>query len=382
MKIGAQLYWQNYTDWDRFLAKEPGPPKIADHQVYDEEIHLAGLVEPLGFDSYWTVDHHFTPYSMTGGALQHLTFMAGKTSKIDFGTMIVVLPWYDPLVVVDQVSVLDNLLQGRGLTLGIGRGASKREFDAFRVPMGESRGRFAESLEILRMAMTNEWFSYDGEFYKIPETTTRPAFRNPERILDRMRIAWQSPESLPVVANSGLGVLMTNTKGWDAYGEDVLNVNKIRAGNGLAPTQPTVVVFLSCFETEKEAWDVMSRYALESFDSSAKHYGLDNPSQFANVKGYEQYAKIPRIPPPGESEAADRETIERVARPQAWGTPDMVFEQLKMIQQKTGAEEFVLTIRYGGMPVETAERSMRLFAAEVLPRLHELETPLPDSMRG
>ena len=62
--------------------------------------------------------------------------------------------------------------------------------------------------------------------------------------------------------------------------------------------------------------------------------------------------------------------------PQAWGTPDQVLERLQHAQQMTSAEEFVLNFRYGAMPVETAERSMRLFASEVLPRLHAMETPL------
>ncbi|MEX1104388.1 MAG: LLM class flavin-dependent oxidoreductase, partial [Dehalococcoidia bacterium] len=179
MKVGVHFNFQNYSDWDRFEARSRKPSEVSDQRIYEEDLHLAGLVEPLGFDSYWAIDHHFGPYIMTGGALQHLTYMAGKTERIDFGTMVVVLPWYDPVVVAEQISVLDNLLQGRKLTLGLGRGAAKREFDAYRVPMDESRDRFAEALEVLRSALTQEWFSHDGRFYQIPETTIRPRPRNP-----------------------------------------------------------------------------------------------------------------------------------------------------------------------------------------------------------
>ena len=376
MKVGVHFNFQNHEDWDRFLRKEPGPPKTTDQQIYDEEIALAEMVEPLGFDSYWAIDHHFTPYVMTGGALQHLTFMAGRTSSIDFGTMIVVLPWYDPLVVADQISALDNLLQGRQLTLGMGRGAAIREFDAFRVPMAEARSRFNESLEILRKAMSNEWFSHDGEHFKIPETTIRPMFRNPQRLMDRMRIAWTSPETLPIAANAGLGMLMTNQKSWDDYAGDVAAFNSIRAGNGLAPTQPTVVVRMACASTEEEAWDAMKKYSLEAGESSKHHYQFDDPERFAKTKGYEQYAKL-------SSSITDQESvIEKSARPQAWGTPDQVFDRLKRIREQTSADEFVLNVKFGTMPAEQAERSLRLFAKEVLPRLHELETPLADNMRG
>jgi len=116
MRIGVHFNYQNYTDWERFEARQPGPPAVSDQQLYEEELALGGLVEPLGFDSYWAIDHHFSPYTMTSGAVQHLTYFAGKTQRIDFGTMVIVLPWYDPVVVAEQVSVLDNLFSAEGLS--------------------------------------------------------------------------------------------------------------------------------------------------------------------------------------------------------------------------------------------------------------------------
>jgi alkanesulfonate monooxygenase SsuD/methylene tetrahydromethanopterin reductase-like flavin-dependent oxidoreductase (luciferase family) len=376
MKVGVNLSFANYNDWDRYLAKKPGPPETTDQEIYAEDIHLASLVEPLGFDSYWAIDHHFSPYVMTAGALQHLTYFAGKTSRIDFGTMIVVFPWYDPLIIADQVSVLDNLLAGRQLTLGVGRGAAIREFDPFRIPMGEARGRFNETLDILRLAMTQEFFSYDGQFFKIPETSIRPHYRNPERILARMKAAWTSTDSMMAAAHGDLGILMTNQKSWEDYKVDVTAFNKIRAGNGKAPTQPIVNVRAVCLDTTEEAWDVMARHALQVAKATKLQYQLDDAERFANTPGYEQYAKINTKP------VSDEETIEKSGRPQVWGDPDKVFERIKFIQEMTSAEEIILNFRFGTMPVETAERSLRLFAEEVLPRVHALETPLHVGMDG
>lgn len=378
MRIGVHFNYQNYTDWDRFEAHQPGSPAVPDSRLYDEELELGSLVEPLGFDSYWAIDHHFSPYIMTGGAIQHLTYFAGKTSRIDFGTMVVVLPWYDPVVVAEQISVLDNLLRGRRLTLGLGRGAAKREFDAYRISMDESRDRFAESLEVLRKALSQEWFSHDGEFYHIPETTIRPRPRNPQALLDGMRVAWTSPQTLPITANAGLGMLMTNQKSWEEYREDVRGFNAVRAEKGWAPTQPSVVVHVSCFDTEAEAWDVILKHTIEAQISIQRHYGWKDEERFRNTKGYEQYAKF--------SELVNRQTPEwigeRSARPQAWGTPDQVFEKLQEIQRMTSAEELILNFRFGAMPAAVAERSMRLFASDVLPRLHKLDAPLHADMRG
>ena len=48
----------------------------------------------------------------------------------------------------------------------------------------------------------------------------------------------------------------------------------------------------------------------------------------------------------------------------------------------TSAEEFILNFQFGAMPAETAARSMRLFASDVLPRLHAFEAPLHADMLG
>jgi len=64
--------------------------------------------------------------------------MAGKTVRVKLGTMVVVLPWHDPVRVAEQVAMLDNLSGGR-VILGIGRGLARIEFDGFRADMNESR---------------------------------------------------------------------------------------------------------------------------------------------------------------------------------------------------------------------------------------------------
>lgn len=376
MKIGAYFLWQNTSDWGRYQSKDTSPQTKTDQELFDEELRLADLVEPLGFDSYWAIDHYITPYGMTGGALQHLTRFAGSTSRIDLGTMVVVLPWYDPLKVAHQISVLDNMLQGRQLTLGMGRGASRYEFDSFGIPMEEARGRFLESLDVLKLALTKEFFSYDGEFFKIPETSVRPKFRNPERLLDRMKMAWNSPDTLPIAANAGVGIFATGQKPFESYRKDVGAFNGIRAGRGWDPIQPTVTAKVACFESETEAWDLISKHSVEYMRSTYKHYGFGGTSNMGVTKGYEQYAALDKL------EISDEEIIEKEAKPQAWGTPDQVFEKLKKVQEVTGANEIIVNFKFGTMSAETAERSMRLFAAEVLPRLQELPTPLDASLTG
>ena len=73
--------------------------------------------------------------------MQFLTYMAAKTKIIKLGSMVVVLPWHDPIRIAEQISMLDTLSNGR-LILGLGRGAGRVEFDAFRQDMKDSRERF------------------------------------------------------------------------------------------------------------------------------------------------------------------------------------------------------------------------------------------------
>ena len=374
MKVGVHLNFQNYRDWDRFERKAGDEPQeITDAQIYEEDLHLGSLVEPLGYDSLWAIDHHFSPYIMTGGAVQNLTYFAGMTKRIDFGTMVVVLPWYDPIAICEQISVLDNMLQGRKLTIGLGRGAGQREFDGFRIPMGESRGRFLESLEILRKAWTSEFFAHEGEFFTIPETTIRPRPRTPD-LLDHMRVAWISPGTLRIAADAGLGMLFTNQKNWEEYRADMRDFNAVRAEHGWGPKQPTVVVNVVCAQDRDEGWDRMVRHMTEAQESVERHYHFSDSAHFKQAKGYEFYELFENT-----LKKKSREEIgEFNSRPQIFGSPEECLDKVRYIQRMTSAEELVLNFRFGGMPIGQAEESLRRFAETVLgdvqaiePQLHE-----------
>src|SRR5881392_1630183 len=124
----------------------------SDYDVYRNELRLADQAEPLGFESLWGVEHHFTDYTMCPDVLQFLTYMAGRTSKVQLGSMVVVLPWHDPVRVAEQILLLDHMSRGR-FVLGLGRGTGKVEFDGFRVYMGDARQYFRESAEALMQAL-------------------------------------------------------------------------------------------------------------------------------------------------------------------------------------------------------------------------------------
>jgi alkanesulfonate monooxygenase SsuD/methylene tetrahydromethanopterin reductase-like flavin-dependent oxidoreductase (luciferase family) len=176
-----------------------------DREVYRSELRLADLAEPLGFESIWGVEHHFTDYTMCPDVLQFLTYMAGRTQRAQLGSMVIVLPWHDPMRAAEEISMLDSICDGR-LILGLGRGAAKVEFDGFRLSMDESRARFVESAETVLRGLETGFCEYDGVYVKQPRVAIRPApFKS---FRGRTYAAAVSPESLPIMASLGVGILI------------------------------------------------------------------------------------------------------------------------------------------------------------------------------
>src|SRR5213596_3491666 len=183
----------------------------ADDEVYQSELRLTELAESLGFESVWGVEHHFTDYTMCPDVLQFLTYMAGRTTTAQLGSMVVVLPWHDPMRVAEEVSMLDNISERR-LILGLGRGAGKVEFDGFRLSMDESRQRFVESAEMVLQGLETGYCEYKGQFVQQPRAAIRPApFKS---FRGRTYAAAVSPDSMPVIARLGIGILVIPQKPW------------------------------------------------------------------------------------------------------------------------------------------------------------------------
>ena len=370
MKVGVTLFAQNYVDWDRFEAAEASgdneslPQLVPDSQIYQEQFHLGRLVEPLGFDSLWTVEHHFTPYTMVNNPTQFLAYFAGSTQRIDMGTMVVVLPWHDPIAVAEGYVALDHMLNGRNVKVGMGRGLGIREYNGHRVPMEESRERFGESLEVIRTALSQEWFSYEGEYHHIPRTSLRPRPRAGSTLLDNLYIAWGSPSSMPVAANENCKPLFIPQRLWDDHRNELGEYNRIRVEeHGWKPERPTVVCWVYCAETDAEAAEGARQYLPEYGDSALRHYQFLG-EHLQGLKGYEYYAQMAKLraalPP-------DHDTAAIYLQNNVWGSPKTCLEKLERINNMMGADDFVAVFSYGSMPVEKAEKSMRLFAKEVLP---------------
>ena len=158
--------------------RDPDKPT---REVYGDMRDQVRLAEDAGFDVAWFTEHHFSNYCLSPSPLTMATWMAGQTSRIKLGTAVVVTPLYEPLRMLEDIAVLDQLSEGR-LVLGLGSGYQRHEFHKFGLELAEARDRFLESLDLIENFFRSDSIAYEGRYLKIPETycSVRPLQSMPE----------------------------------------------------------------------------------------------------------------------------------------------------------------------------------------------------------
>jgi alkanesulfonate monooxygenase SsuD/methylene tetrahydromethanopterin reductase-like flavin-dependent oxidoreductase (luciferase family) len=352
MKVGVSL---------NMLTKEGR----SDASVVAEHLALGDLAEPLGFDSVFALEHHFTGYAMSPSPTQLLSYIAGRTKRITLGTAVIVLPWHDPVRVAEEIALLDVLSHGR-CVFGFGRGAASVEYAGFRIPMEEARPRFVEAARIVLKALTQDVFDWDGEFFKIPPTSIRPRpISHPER---RFYASSVSPESAEIMAKLGFGLLVIMQNEWPKAAEDIRRYRDITVGVGHAPRPPIISTNVSVADSRAEARERAAQYLARKFDSIDRHYKFSD-GHLASVKGYEFYGGMAKTYSKMQDPGYRQKATDFYVKIQVVGTPDDCLQQIAELQRLTGLDHLVVEFGYGGMPHEEAQLNMRLFAERVMPAL-------------
>ena len=338
MDVGILLIFQNHQG------------RGSDADMVREQIRLADQAEPLGFDSLWPPEHHFTDYSACPDNVQFLSYMAGRTSRIRLGTGAVIVPWNDPLRVVEKVAFLDHLSGGRAV-LGLGRGLARVEYEHFGIDMDSSRDRFDEGSRMIIDGLEKGFVEGAGPWYPQVRTEVRP--RPLGSFRDRFYSVGISPESVQQVAKLGARLMVFSQTPWEMF-----------ADGALAPP-PLTGDLMFCHPDAGRAEELAMKYMSNYYLSIIRHYELMS-DHFEGTRGYEFYADA--------TEAFKAVGLEQSAKVycgiQSWGTPEQLVEKLRRRRELLGDFELCLISHYGGMPVELAEESVRLFAREVLPELH------------
>jgi probable F420-dependent oxidoreductase len=133
--------------------------------------------EALGFEAALTIDHLLTTppaYSCTWlEPISLLSALAGVTERMRLGTLVLVLPFRNPVYLAKEWATLDVLSGGRSI-LGVGVGWAEDEFRLMGVPRTERGRRTDEALELLTALWAGDRVTYEGRIYRVRDLSIEP----------------------------------------------------------------------------------------------------------------------------------------------------------------------------------------------------------------
>ncbi len=341
----------------------------------------AGIAaDRLGFDSFWTTEHHFQyeGYEVIPNGLLISTWIAAKTQNIRLGAMFNVVPQWHPLRLAEDFATLHNLSGGRGM-LGVGRGTVPREIlhlNNDHISIGShdnpdqasddvrNREWFEEAMEVVRMALTEERFSFTGKYFQFPvpgipdrgttvtELTLIPRPVYPFEI-------WQAATSPPTVEYCPVvdhGAVFWNQhptfikRMWDRYGE----LHEQTHGSGLGHGDKRMLVVATRIEDTHEEAVRTARAGHDEFWKFLGPYGWSR-----GYMGPDGKPVGPGLIPTLEESMAQKTILV--------GTAEEVAADIQMYRDLLGCERVTIFPHLIGDPYSKAVEQMERFMTEVLP---------------
>lgn len=352
-------------------------PHAADHEyrVFWDTMQQIELADRLGFDSVWTVEHHFlNEFSYCSAPEVFLACVSQRTKQIRVGHGVVVLPFSHPIRVAERIAILDIMSNGR-VEFGTGRATTMDELVGFGVRPEDTRPRWAEAVEAIPRMWREDPFSMHGKYWTVdpPVSVIPKPIQKPH---PPIWVAATNPTTFGLAAERGLGVLCF-TLGVE-LSQVAERIKIYREGIKCArPVGQTINNQVSMnimgligddpHETEEIARDAVLWYVRRGFElvSSISRSGhTDESYKYLTTASKFDPAQITRdyyhylkegdlIAVGGPSEAL------RVARR----------------YRETGADQVLFFLQYGALPHERVMRSIELIGKHVLPEIHSWRTP-------
>jgi len=333
-------------------------------EAFDTTLRTAERAEALGFDSVWLAERHFSAPgsgalipSIASSPLLIATAIAMRTSRLRIGTAVLLLPLGHPVRLAEEVATLDHLSRGR-LDLGIGRSSFPRAYTGYNVPYEESRERFREYLDIMRLAWTKPQFSYQGAFYTCADLNVLPKpYQQPHPPLHH---AAATPDTFIAIGSAGLALLVA------LIGTPISDLAPLIATYQTAwqaaghPGQGEVRLRLPIYVAE-----TLSRAQEEPYTSVMPYYERLRQGYLQNAQQYEGSERTAR------AVQLATLTYEEVLKERVvFSTPKQVVERLRHLQQALGLSGFIIEPNVGGLiPAELIDHSIQLFTQDVVPEL-------------
>ncbi len=252
-------FWANYP----FFYPDLDRPYT---ELVHEVIDIAQAAEDLGFEGMSFPEHHFYNYICNPSALQMCTLVAAKTKRLKLLAGVLVLPFYHPMALAEEIALVDHISEGR-LAVGVGRGGVRYEPDRLGIDYRQSRAMYEESLELLTRAWTETDIAYKGRFWSFPAATAIP--RPYQKPYPPIWVAAQSEASIKGVGAKGLNMMTSPNLGTFAPHGDIEKA--LRWYNEAAERSPIgrgeVMLLRRVFIDETE------ELALRQLENIRRHWG-------------------------------------------------------------------------------------------------------------
>ena len=346
-------------------------PGQSESQAFAESFEQVDEAEKAGLDVMWLAELHNAPErSVLAAPLAVASAIAMRTSRMKIGIAVQVLPLCHPLRIAEEAATVDHISQGR-LIFGIGRSGFPRTYQAYGISYAESRERFAEVTEILKLAWTQERFSFHGKFYNFEDICLVPKpYQAP---YPELRMAVNSPDTFQQTGEAGIPIFVATRLG--DLTELVPNLRIYReawAASG-HPGQGKVYLRVPVYlaETERQARDdpresimFFYKYLGERIEASAVQEGaraIENRAergQRLQTIDYQDVLKSKIVV----------------------GTPAMVVDRLAELKETLGLAGILAEMNCGmRIPHDRVSNSLRLMCSEVMPQLRDQAPILPRS---
>jgi alkanesulfonate monooxygenase SsuD/methylene tetrahydromethanopterin reductase-like flavin-dependent oxidoreductase (luciferase family) len=321
-------------------------------QVFAEVAEQTRLADELGYHTAWFAEHHFSNYCLCASPLMMVAHCASITTKIRLGTAVLVLPLYNPARLAAEIATADALSNGR-LALGIGAGYQPYEFERFGVDLKQNLEMTEEFAEILDLALNQDFFSYDGKHYRLPEThiPARPV-QKPLPIY----VAGHTQAMFRAAARRGYRVLTSGRVGGAALlAEQYADIVAAFAAESVPTERAHITVNRFCCITgskeEGLCFAENARYQSRLASSLRRREEVMEGTQLVD-------RPFPDEPP-----------LEQIRDNLLIGDVDSVAEKLVAEIRATHPVHVCFSFKVGATPHKAAMRSMELMIGDVKPKV-------------
>ncbi len=222
---------------------------VADAEIYEDRLRLIEAYDRAGIAMYHQAEHHATPLGLAPSPSVFLSAVAQRTTRMHFGPMVYCLPLYDPLRLIEEIGMLDQMSGGR-FEFGVGRGISPFEVAYFGITKDNAGPIYMEAFEVLKRGLTSDTLNFQGEHFSyddVPMVLARVQTPHPPiwyGVATPDGAAWPATQKINIISNRPCDMTRSATdkyrEAWAAsHGGDPTTRIGVASGSRRRSRRPT-----------------------------------------------------------------------------------------------------------------------------------------------